>query len=146
MYNLCCPGTYNLINFNFFCPRALVLKITNSGMLISLCFFPRTYVTRRYYYFFVFLSMNVCKKYVKKTNSGMLNFFVSKNLLNIDNFLYISGRTNSGILCFACKLHVFQLASHVSVLAFTPFQLERTMLPCNTCLLSYTAFIYAYNI
>jgi hypothetical protein len=26
--------TYNLINFNLFCPRALLLKKTNSGMLM----------------------------------------------------------------------------------------------------------------
>jgi hypothetical protein len=61
---------------------------------------------------------------------------VSNNLSNVDNFLYFSRRTNSGILCSACKPHVFQLSSHVFVLSriYSHPNLAGTTLPCNTCL------------
>jgi hypothetical protein len=41
MYNLCCAGTFNFINFNFFCPGTLVLrsiqKLAKYGMRAPLC-------------------------------------------------------------------------------------------------------------
>ena len=75
MYNLCSPGTYNLIHFNFMYPRTPVLKKTNLGMLFIWSFSPLPYVTDIGTIFFVLLSTTVCKTYVKKTNLRMLNFW-----------------------------------------------------------------------
>jgi hypothetical protein len=75
MYNLCSPGTYSLIHSNFLYPRAPILKKTNSGMLFIWSSCPPLYVTDIGTIFFVHFPTTVCKTYVKKNNSQMLNFW-----------------------------------------------------------------------
>ena len=75
MYNLCTPGTYNLINFYFLCPGAPVLKKTNSGMLFIWSSFPPPCVIDIGTIFFVHIPTTVCKIYVKKSNSRLFNFW-----------------------------------------------------------------------
>jgi hypothetical protein len=80
MYSLWSARTYNFINFNFLCRGAPVLKKTNSGMLFISSFCPPPYVTDTGTILFSLLSTSVCKTYVKKTNSRMLNFWDTSSL------------------------------------------------------------------
>jgi hypothetical protein len=80
MYSLWSAGTYNFINFNFLCRGAPVLKKTNSGMLFISSFCPPPYVTDTGTILFSLFSTSVCKTYVKKTNSRMLNFWDTSSL------------------------------------------------------------------
>ena len=63
MYNLWSPGTFIFINFNFFCPWALVLRKANSTMLFFFVLFSTKLCNRHHCCFFcVFLSAILCKK------------------------------------------------------------------------------------
>jgi hypothetical protein len=80
MYSLLSAGTYNFIHFNFLCRGAPVLNKTNSGMLFISSFCPPPYVTDTGTILFALFSTSVCKTYVKKTNSRMLNFWYTSSL------------------------------------------------------------------
>jgi uncharacterized integral membrane protein len=93
--------------------------------------------TNTYFVCIIYLFMMTFYVLVLKiTNSVMLNFLCPTTIQPLIIFYIFSRRTNSGILCSACKPHEFQLSSHLPVLGhiYSDTNLVGTTLPCNTCL------------